>query len=62
MAPAGWGVLGEELDADVRRVADRLRSLSQARLAAPVNVQALNDTMKAEPPAIHHSTWPPLRK
>lgn len=35
VAPAGWGVLGEELEADVRRVADRLRSLSQARLAAP---------------------------
>lgn len=32
----GWGPLREELAADVRRVADRLRSLSQARLAAPV--------------------------
>ena len=31
--PAG---LREELDADVRRVADRLRSLSQAKLGAPV--------------------------
>lgn len=36
MAPAGWVVLGDELEADVRRVTDRLRSLSQARLAAPV--------------------------
>ena len=33
----GWPAgLRDELDADVRRVSDRLRSLSQAKLAAPV--------------------------
>ena len=31
-----WGSLREDLDADVRRVTDRARNLSQARLAAPV--------------------------
>ena len=31
----GWGSLREDLAADVRRVADRLRSLSQTRLARP---------------------------
>jgi hypothetical protein len=30
-----WAALSDELAADVRRVADRLRSLSQSRLAAP---------------------------
>jgi hypothetical protein len=32
----GWGQLPDELAADVRRVADRLRGLSQARLQGPV--------------------------
>jgi hypothetical protein len=32
----GWGSVRDDLAADVRRVADRLRSLSQSRLAAPV--------------------------
>lgn len=36
MQETGRGLLAAELEADVRRVADRLRSLSQARLAAPV--------------------------
>jgi hypothetical protein len=31
----GWAPLAEELAADVRRVADRLRTLSAARLAGP---------------------------
>jgi hypothetical protein len=31
----GWGSLRDELAADVRRVSDRLRGLSTARLAAP---------------------------
>jgi hypothetical protein len=31
----GWGPLAGELAADVRRVADRLRTLSEARLAGP---------------------------
>jgi hypothetical protein len=31
----GWGALADELAADVRRVADRLRTLSAARLAGP---------------------------
>jgi hypothetical protein len=33
---ADWGSTRGELAADVRRVADRLRTLSEARLAAPV--------------------------
>lgn len=36
MEDAGWGKLRTDLEADVRRVADRLRSLSLAQLAAPV--------------------------
>jgi hypothetical protein len=32
---AGWGSRPDELAADVRRVSDRLRSLSEGRLAAP---------------------------
>lgn len=35
MAAPGWGSLRADLEADVRRVSDRLRSLSGARLAAP---------------------------
>jgi hypothetical protein len=35
VAGDGWGPLRDEIAADVRRVADRLRSLSQSRLAAP---------------------------
>ncbi len=35
MAEGGWEVLRDDLEADARRVPDRLRSLSQARLAAP---------------------------
>ena len=35
MPDQGWGLLAEELAADVRRVADRLRTLSAARLAGP---------------------------
>jgi hypothetical protein len=31
----GWALLADELAADVRRVADRLRTLSAARLAGP---------------------------
>jgi len=36
VAEAGWGSRPDELAADVRRVADRLRGLSQAQLSAPV--------------------------
>ena len=35
MPEEGWAPLAEELAADVRRVADRLRTLSAARLAGP---------------------------
>jgi hypothetical protein len=35
VAEAGWAALRDELEADARRVPDRLRGLSQARLAAP---------------------------
>ena len=35
MPDEGWAPLAEELAADVRRVADRLRTLSAARLAGP---------------------------
>ena len=35
MTDDGWGDLRDRLAADVRRVADRLRSLSQTRLARP---------------------------
>lgn len=35
MAEPGWEPLRDELAADVRRVADRLRTLSQGRLTAP---------------------------
>lgn len=35
MTGQGWGSLREDLEADVRRVADRARNSSQARLAAP---------------------------
>jgi hypothetical protein len=36
VVPDEWGSVREDLAADVRRVADRLRGLSQARLHAPV--------------------------
>jgi hypothetical protein len=36
VAQPGWGSLPDDVAADVRRLADRLRGLSQARLAAPV--------------------------
>ncbi|MGH8891822.1 MAG: hypothetical protein ACRDWY_00710 [Actinomycetes bacterium] len=36
MSELGWGALRDDLEADVRRVTDRLRSLSLARLAGPV--------------------------
>jgi hypothetical protein len=36
----GWGSLREALAADVRRVSDRLRGLSVARLAGPVTPSA----------------------
>jgi len=36
VVPDEWGSVREDLAADVRRVADRLRGLSQARLQAPV--------------------------
>ena len=35
MPEEGWAPLADELAADVRRVADRLRTLSAARLAGP---------------------------
>ena len=35
MAGGGWGELREQLQTEVRRVADRLRNLSSGRLAAP---------------------------
>ncbi|MDQ1600592.1 MAG: hypothetical protein QOD68_2066 [Actinomycetota bacterium] len=35
MPDEGWAPLADELAADVRRVADRLRTLSAARLAGP---------------------------
>ena len=35
MPDEGWAPLRDALEADVRRVADRLRNLSQARLAGP---------------------------
>ena len=35
MPEEGWAPLAEELAADVRRVADRLRTLSAGRLAGP---------------------------
>ena len=35
MPEDGWAPLADELAADVRRVADRLRTLSAARLAGP---------------------------
>ncbi len=35
MPDEGWAPLAEKLAADVRRVADRLRTLSAARLAGP---------------------------
>jgi hypothetical protein len=44
---AAWQVLRDELAADVRRVSDRLRSLSEAQLAAP--------------PAPPEGKWPPYR-
>lgn len=34
--PTAWGGLPDDLAADVRRVADRLRTLSAARLAGPL--------------------------
>jgi hypothetical protein len=36
VVPDEWGSVREDLAADVRRVADRLRGLSQARLQGPV--------------------------
>lgn len=43
----GWGSVRADLEADVRRVADRLRNLSAARLAAP--------------PVPPEGRWPPYR-
>lgn len=36
MPEPGWGSLPDQVAADVRRLADRLRGLSQARLGGPV--------------------------
>jgi len=45
---AAWGGLPDDLAADVRRVADRLRTLSAAQLAGP---------LAAPPAGWSESTW-----